>query len=126
MRSNRAVVCSNASSSDIPCMLPFSAFALKACPLDRSPKEPVHFESNHLAEDSSNMHFKETPNWLEVMAPEARAIMHIWITDSFSSWLKCNKLQKLQESLLFIPRKLIQNSSVITYILTRTRLHRKQ
>jgi len=77
MRSNRAVVCSNASSFDIPCMLPFSAFALKACPLDRSPKEPVHFESNHLAEDSSNMHFKETPNWLEVMAPEVRAIMHI-------------------------------------------------
>lgn len=77
MRSNHTVVCSNASAFDIPCSLPFSAFALKACPLDRSPKEPVHFESNHLAEDSLNMHFKETPNWLEVMAPKARAIVHM-------------------------------------------------
>lgn len=81
-RSNRDAASLNASTLDISRSLPFSTFALKARPLDRSPRErergrePVHFESNHLSGASPNMHFKETPNWLEVMAPEARAIAH--------------------------------------------------
>lgn len=100
MRSNRAVVCSNASAFNIPCSLPFSAFALKACPLDRSPKEPVHFESNHLAEDSPNMHFKETPNWLEVMAPKARAIVHM----NYRFNLPLVKKSEMQQ-ITIIPRK---------------------
>lgn len=93
MRSNRDVVSLNASTLDISRSLPFSTFALKAWPLDRSPREPVHFESNHLSGDSLNMHFKETPNWLKVMAPEAQVIIAYEYT--YDSSLKTNNVEKI-------------------------------